>query len=108
MNEVRGTVRWFGQTWNAPINADLPQVETPVGILCQRCNEHIATDDSGVLIAFGGVDYVTAVAMYGDRAEAHVGEHVYAVVIIDGLPYLPEHRDCFLDSVIGHPKLVKP
>jgi hypothetical protein len=42
-------MRWFGETWDAPIN-DLEHADTPVGETCEHCKEPIVDDDRGVLL----------------------------------------------------------
>jgi hypothetical protein len=38
---------WFGRSWGAPMCRDLEHVMTPVGQVCQWCEEPIEADDSG-------------------------------------------------------------
>jgi hypothetical protein len=45
-----GTVRWFGDSWGAPINDPRTWVETPTNELCAECMKWIESDDSGIRI----------------------------------------------------------
>jgi hypothetical protein len=65
---------WFGQSWHAPVNEDTPQVPIPIGELCERCEERITADDSGMIIPCIG----------GSR------------------PWLAYHRECNLLGLVGH------
>lgn len=67
-------MQWFGRAPWAPICADCPRIDTPVGVPCARCDEPIAADDDGVTIP-------------------HVGD-----ATVELRPY---HYECQLRSVIG-------
>lgn len=45
-----GTVRWFGETWNAPVNDPRTHIDAPVGRECERCRRPIHPKDQGVTI----------------------------------------------------------
>lgn len=45
-----GTVRWFGQSWHAPINDPRAEVPVPTDHDCTYCHVPIVSDDSGVTI----------------------------------------------------------
>lgn len=70
---------WFGESWRAPVCEPGEEVETPVGALCLLCDEPIAQGDQGVVMPFSEV----------------VGGLVTARLV-------PEHLDCFLDSILPH------
>ena len=42
-----GTVRWFGESWGAPINDPRSHVTTPVDERCIECLLLIKSDDQG-------------------------------------------------------------
>jgi hypothetical protein len=64
-------MKWFGESWNAPVNRDVPHAPTPVGQPCLFCPVPIATGDRG-----------------------------YLIPSVDGA-YRPAHRDCLMVSVAG-------
>lgn len=45
-----GTVRWFGESWGAPINDPRARIETPAAEKCIDCSRWIMNDDQGVRI----------------------------------------------------------
>jgi len=47
------TMRWFGESWGAPLNEDCPQVEVPVGGFCIWCEEVILQQNSGIVYSNG-------------------------------------------------------
>lgn len=49
------TMKWFGESWGAPMCKDCPHVEVPVGETCVHCEEPIAAGDSGVIASNGPV-----------------------------------------------------
>jgi hypothetical protein len=67
-------VKWFGTSWQAPINEYAAHVPTPVGEACARCEEPIAADDRGVMIWHVGV--------------AQAG-------------YRPRHVECWVRETVG-------
>lgn len=69
-------MHWFGETWGAPICDPDDRVGTPVGDRCLLCDEEIEPLDQGVITPF-------------------VNEHGRAKLV-------PEHLDCFLDTVLPH------
>lgn len=44
-------LKWFGESWLAPINSSSPHVETPVGERCTHCEEPIDEGEQGVVYA---------------------------------------------------------
>jgi hypothetical protein len=51
------TMRWFGESWGAPILDEIPQVDVPFGAVCVWCEELIDDDDSGIIYANGPVSH---------------------------------------------------
>jgi hypothetical protein len=49
-SKPQGTVRWFGPSWDAPINDLTLEVATPDGSLCHVCERVIVLGDQGVSI----------------------------------------------------------
>ena len=47
-------MRWFGQSWDAPINYPQNEVPVPVGVECLVCQVEIESTDSGVTVPFYG------------------------------------------------------
>lgn len=64
-------MRWFGESWGAPVNDDVPHAPTPAGEPCLFCAKPILEDDQGYLVP-GITDY----------------EH-------------PAHYDCMMDNLVG-------
>lgn len=48
MTEDIGTVRWFGDSWEAPVNDPRARVPTPVGAPCGECPHLIGDHDRGI------------------------------------------------------------
>jgi len=79
-------LRWFGQSWGAPINAGCAQQATPVGWRCPRCKQPVEAGDSGVTVLMmrapteqeraqlGGVTFAV-----GERVAYHVDCHLRGV-----------------------------
>ena len=81
-------MRWFGKTWEAPVNFEADHAETPVGMLCASdCGERIEADDRGVLLP-------TAFVL-GEEGPMEVRQ-------VEGEDYVEcaYHIDCFLDTII--------
>lgn len=51
-----GTVRWFGPTWNAPVNDERAHVDTP-DEPCELCDKPFDGDDRGVGVPYVGHGY---------------------------------------------------
>jgi hypothetical protein len=45
-----GTVRWFGESWGAPVNDPDTHVDTPTHRQCIECLRWIESDDQGMVI----------------------------------------------------------
>ena len=52
VDEDLGTVRWFGETWLAPVCDPRAHVPTPVGERCLDCRVTIEQGDRGVTIPY--------------------------------------------------------
>lgn len=64
-------MKWFGDSWGAPVCDPEHQTETPVGEVCTLCGEPVTAGDQGLMVPHvpGGI--------------------------------LPQHIDCFLAQVLG-------
>lgn len=49
-----GTVRWFGESWGAPVCDPENQIEAPVGAGCTRCERSIEVNDPGIRVPWVG------------------------------------------------------
>jgi len=47
-----GTVRWFGRSWDAPVNDPALEIPIPIGTQCARCNVIFEDYHRGVRIPF--------------------------------------------------------
>ncbi len=65
-------MKWFGSTWNAPINEMTDHAPVPVGEHCDGCSKPIKKGERGVIIPTLGEE--------------------------DPVPY---HLDCFMKSILG-------
>lgn len=52
------TMYWFGESWGAAFNEEVPRMDVPFGAVCIWCDELIDTDDSGVQYVNGPVAHV--------------------------------------------------
>lgn len=43
-----GTVRWFGESWGAPICDWRAHIDNPGAARCLDCNHYIESDDQGI------------------------------------------------------------
>jgi hypothetical protein len=48
-----GTVRWFGESWHAPVNDPRARIETPTDQRCIECLLYLQSDDQGMRIPSG-------------------------------------------------------
>ena len=46
-----GTVRWFGPTWNAPVNDPRAEISIPLGESCIRCGADFDHGNRGLGVA---------------------------------------------------------
>lgn len=78
-------MRWFGESWGAPINELDQHAPTPVDAECAHCHTPILEDDIGFLLP-----------RYNDSPE-------------DVLPFIEiaYHHACFMVEVLG-PDYVTP
>jgi hypothetical protein len=73
-------VKWFGESWGAPVCHPLDHAETPVDSQCIFCPRSILEDDDGFLLPhYTGEGEVVTVAA---------------------------HRECFVRSIL--PRYVEP
>jgi hypothetical protein len=63
------TMRWFGESWGAPICEECPHEETPVGEDCIHCHVTVLPGDQGVFYANGPVAHLECLfrAVLGPR-----------------------------------------
>ncbi len=47
-----GTVRWFGQSWRAPVNNPRAHIATPTDTKCAHCNAPIEDGDQGITMPY--------------------------------------------------------
>jgi len=85
-------MRWFGESWGAPICETTQRHETPVGRQCaHECGKLIGSGDSGLLIPYLG-------PVEGkDLAGGGVPESL--IVTIGYAPHLAYHLACFFDEI---------
>jgi hypothetical protein len=74
MSEI-GTVRWFGDSWGAPVCEPRTHIETPVGDDCAGCERAIQAEDIGITMP--------------------------SVSVADALGRATFHLDCFMREVVG-------
>jgi hypothetical protein len=84
-------VRWFGEGWGAPVNAEAERAPVPAGTTCaySGCGEPITESDSGFLIPF-----------VSDEADDDTAARL-VVVAGEAWPHLAYHRDCMAEAVLG-------
>jgi hypothetical protein len=82
-------MQWFGESWQAPVNDDVPHGPTPVGIPCAGgCGLKIQPEDQGVLIP--------------TPATSHGGDGASHTYTLDGIPHVAFHLFCFLKELGIH------
>ena len=79
-------MRWFGESWGAPVCVPELRIPVPPGGLCVECGEKLRDDSQGLLVfhievEFSDVEHYT---------EGTVVEH-------------PHHIDCFMERVASAP-----
>lgn len=47
-------MKWFGNSWGAPISDKGEHVATPVGVSCLYCGDEIDDGDRGVVLPYPG------------------------------------------------------
>lgn len=45
-------MKWFGESWGAPVNESAEHTETPVGGVCIYCNVMITPEDRGFVLPY--------------------------------------------------------
>ena len=84
-------MRWFGESWGAPVCETTQRNEPPVGQRCaHECGQPIGPGDRGLLIPYLG-------PVEGE--DVAVGGAENLIVTLDYAPYLAYHLACFLDEV---------
>jgi hypothetical protein len=69
------TMKWFGESWGAPMNNDCPNVPPPVGEMCSHCGEGIVAKDTGVIYANGPVAHRNCFIRGVSGSLAHLLRH---------------------------------
>jgi len=52
LDDVIGTVRWFGKSWGAPVCDPRAHIPTPIGSRCEGCGHPVTEDDNGVTMPY--------------------------------------------------------
>jgi hypothetical protein len=71
-------MKWFGESWEAPVNSYGEHVTAPVGELCFDCQKTIKEEDRGLVIP--SLEGTLNAPQWKDR---------------------PWHYDCFMKNVLG-------
>jgi len=79
-------MKWFGESWGAPVCGYTEHVATPVGEMCLSCGVKILPGDAGF-----------SVPSLTDAVFAAVGP-------VKTWRERPYHRKCFLELVLGEDK----
>ena len=67
-------MKWFGDSWGAPINMNCEHAPTPEGVLCEHCMLPIEVSDKGFILP---------------------------LISSDKVEELPYHHYCFVHDVLG-------
>jgi hypothetical protein len=59
-----GTIRWFGKTWDAPVNDPVNNVKVPVGKPCIICGVDMTPDDQGVTLPYWDGTHLPTTILY--------------------------------------------
>jgi hypothetical protein len=79
-------MRWFGESWGAPVCESTKQAQTPLGKLCaHQCGHSIRPGDAGLLIPYS--------------SSCLISEIEPMLTIIDDRPHLAYHLVCFFDEI---------
>jgi hypothetical protein len=70
-------MKWFGESWGAPVNEDTQHVGTPVGEYCAQCGDPIQEKDKGLVMP------------HVERGQLHANVSVQR----------PWHLRCFLKNI---------
>jgi len=54
MDDDIGTVRWFGESWGAPINDPRAEVPVPLTDLCEACRDSFNAASQGIQMPYVG------------------------------------------------------
>jgi hypothetical protein len=82
-------MRWFGESWGAPVCRNTEKAPTPDVLCGHGCGHDIRRGDNGVLLQYDG-----AIAEDGMG-----GVPQSQVVLLDGVPYLAYHLVCLFDEI---------
>lgn len=84
-------MRWFGPSWDAPINESVERMPVPSGHVCAHhgCGETIDTGDRGVAIPLISDSYPPEVVPVRDTTTGDVQ------------PHLVYHLRCHLLGILG-------
>ena len=82
-------MKWFGESWGAPVNETVEHAETPVGELCSRCTGPIKAEDRGVIIP-----------CFVEKPNDTPGSGLVSAWVDQ-----PEHLACFQAEVLGPVKI---
>jgi hypothetical protein len=74
-------MRWFGESWKAPICETVEHIETPVGMMCSVCGKAIGAADQGLLIP------------------RLTDANVFDLLLAAEIPYAAFHLHCFAQSI---------
>jgi hypothetical protein len=86
-------IRWFGETWGAPICDPSYQIDTPVNLMCMGCQSLIEKDHRGIATAFVGFGSERLLEFVFEIATGPSG-----AMIVDAVAY---HADCFVYGLLG-------
>ena len=93
MSDSESTIKWFGESWGAPICEIAKHTQTPLGTSCAHgCGHSIRPGDIGVLIP-------APTAWPSEQNDTVVYDKQYPYV-----PHVAYHLVCFFDE-IGMPVL---
>lgn len=68
------SVRWFGESWGAPVCSPDRRVATPAGEPCYLCERPLAQGDIGLVVPFhGGAPGVYKLAAHHSCFMRHLG-----------------------------------
>ncbi len=79
-------MKWFGESWQAPLNETCERAETPVGQKCSSCTKPIEDHDRGVLIP-----------AFRKRNEGELG----GTGLLSAWTDEPMHLRCLMETVLG-------
>ena len=84
-------VRWFGKSWNAPVNRDCDPCPTPIGLKCIGCGVEIKDGDYGTMMGYCPADSNEPEYL---KAVQFAVENDFAMVRV------PMHHLCMIRSIL--------